>query len=122
MDLTSIVVVSNIIYIVSVCGGILTNPTEYISSIGYPNGNYSNNEECIWVIQNQNVTDSTIMLKFVDFDLESHPDCHYDFIEVREGEICTQAAARVVIPPLVERGLYRNHLVRPSVHTFVTDI
>jgi hypothetical protein len=31
-----------------------------------------------------------------------------------------------IIPPLVERGLYWNHLVRlsvnPSVHTFVTDI
>jgi hypothetical protein len=24
------------------------NPTEYISSIGYPSGNYSNNEECIY--------------------------------------------------------------------------
>ena len=28
----------------------------------------------------------------------------------------------VVIPPLYEWGLYCNHLVRPSVHTFVTDI
>ena len=27
-----------------------------------------------------------------------------------------------VIPPLIERGLYCNHLVGPSVHTFVTDI
>ena len=27
-----------------------------------------------------------------------------------------------IIPPLVERGLYCNHLVCPSVHTFVTDI
>jgi hypothetical protein len=27
-----------------------------------------------------------------------------------------------VIPPLYEWGLYCNHLVRPSVHTFVTDI
>ena len=26
------------------------------------------------------------------------------------------------IPPLVERGLYCNHLVRPSVRSFVTDI
>ena len=26
------------------------------------------------------------------------------------------------IPPLVERGLYCNHLVRPSVHTFVKDV
>jgi hypothetical protein len=26
------------------------------------------------------------------------------------------------IPPLVERGLYCNHLVCPSVHFFVTDI
>ena len=28
----------------------------------------------------------------------------------------------VIIPPLIEWGLYCNHLVRPSVHTFVTDI
>jgi hypothetical protein len=41
------------------------------------------------------------MLQFVDFSLESHPNCHYDFIEVREGEICTQAAARVVVPVII---------------------
>ena len=28
----------------------------------------------------------------------------------------------IFIPPLYEWGLYCNHLVRPSVHTFVTDI
>jgi hypothetical protein len=28
----------------------------------------------------------------------------------------------IIIPLLVERGLYCNHLVRLSVHTFVTDI
>ena len=28
----------------------------------------------------------------------------------------------IIIPPLIECGLYCNHLVRPSVHTFVTDI
>ena len=28
----------------------------------------------------------------------------------------------LVIPPLIERGLYCNHLVRPSVHTFVKDV
>ena len=27
-----------------------------------------------------------------------------------------------IIPSLIEWGLYCNHLVRPSVHTFVTDI
>jgi hypothetical protein len=29
---------------------------------------------------------------------------------------------RFFIPPLIEWELYCNHLVRPSVHTFVTDI
>ena len=29
---------------------------------------------------------------------------------------------KLLIPPLVEWGLYCNHLVHPSVHTFVTDI
>ena len=32
----------------------------------------------------------------------------------------------IIIPPLIERGLYWNHLVRPSVcpsiHTFVKDV
>ena len=28
----------------------------------------------------------------------------------------------IIIPPLTEWGLYCNHLDRPSVHTFVTDI
>ena len=27
-----------------------------------------------------------------------------------------------IIPPLIEWGLYCNYLVRPSVHTFVTNI
>jgi hypothetical protein len=34
----------------------------------------------------------------------------------------TVAQLWVIIPPLIERGLYCNHLVCPSVHTFVTDI
>lgn len=67
------------------CGGILSNTNGNITSIGYPNANYSNNEECIWVIQNPNINGSTIMLNFMDFSLESHGDCTYDFIEVREG-------------------------------------
>ena len=29
---------------------------------------------------------------------------------------------KMCIPPLIEWGLYCNHLVRPSVHTYVTDI
>ncbi|XP_071156308.1 cubilin-like isoform X2 [Mytilus edulis] len=69
----------------TVCGGILSNTNGNITSIGYPNANYSNNEECIWVIQNPNINGSTIMLNFMDFSLESHGDCTYDFIEVREG-------------------------------------
>ena len=38
----------------------------------------------------------------------------------------TSCMQTIVIPSLIERGLYCNHLVRPSispsVHTFVTDI
>jgi hypothetical protein len=29
---------------------------------------------------------------------------------------------KTIIPPLIERGLYCNHLVRPSVYTFVKDV
>jgi hypothetical protein len=33
-----------------------------------------------------------------------------------------QSNTQLFIPPLVERGLYCNHLVCPSVHTFVKDV
>jgi hypothetical protein len=40
--------------------------------------------------------------------------------------MCSICGIHHFIPPLIERGLYCNHLVRPSVrpsvHTFVTDI
>jgi hypothetical protein len=36
------------------------------------------------------------------------------------NEKCTNIY--IIIPPLIEWGLYCNHLVRPSVHIFVTDI
>jgi hypothetical protein len=42
--------------------------------------------------------------------------------QINKWNIFIKSDMSVVIPPLYEWGLYCNHLVRPSVHTFVTDI
>ena len=48
------------------------------------------------------------MVRKYDYVLDYHISSVYRFL--------------IFIPPLYECGLYCNHLVRPSVHTFVTDI
>ncbi|XP_060075561.1 cubilin-like [Ylistrum balloti] len=69
-----------------VCGGLLTNNPGTISSPGYETGsNYTNNLQCVWVIANLNISDTSMALSFQNIQLESHQNCVYDFLEVREG-------------------------------------
>ena len=54
------------------------------SSPGYtnPNGTYRNSQQCIWVLEEP----KTMVLTFeTEFDVESHGECLYDYLEVREG-------------------------------------
>ncbi|XP_078582053.1 cubilin-like isoform X2 [Branchiostoma floridae x Branchiostoma japonicum] len=69
------------------CGGILSGPPGggTITSPNYGNGNYSNSQECIWTINNPNPINSSVVLQFTDFELETHGSCQYDFLEIRAG-------------------------------------
>ena len=67
------------------CGGILTRPIGNVTSPGYANGNYTNNDQCIWFFNNQNQTSSSIFIMFSNLRLETHSNCLFDFLEIKEG-------------------------------------
>ncbi|XP_021476232.2 cubilin [Oncorhynchus mykiss] len=64
------------------CGGDLSGPTGSFNSPGYPN-RYPDNRECFWYIQT--ATGSSITITIYEFDVEYHPDCNYDVLEVYGG-------------------------------------
>ncbi|XP_069122184.1 cubilin-like [Argopecten irradians] len=73
-----------------ICGGYQTANPGRITSPGYQDGaNYTNSQECIWVISNQNFTDTSISVSFSSFQLEAHQNCYFDFVEIREGNSAT---------------------------------
>lgn len=64
------------------CGGTLTGFKGEITSPNYPQP-YARLANCVWKIA---VTSgSSLRLIIVDFDLEDHGRCRYDFIEVTSG-------------------------------------
>ena len=71
-------------FYISGCGGQLTAPSGIIKSPGYPQ-NYPENRLCVWIIHVPDA-DSTIHLKFQTFAIESHPQCRYDYILIRDGD------------------------------------
>ncbi|OWK59671.1 Cubilin, partial [Lonchura striata] len=64
------------------CGGELSGPSGSFHSPGYPSG-YPNNRECIWYIHT--APGSSIQLTIQEFDIEYHPNCSYDVLEVFGG-------------------------------------
>uniref|UniRef100_A0A8C4TJJ2 CUB domain-containing protein n=1 Tax=Erpetoichthys calabaricus TaxID=27687 RepID=A0A8C4TJJ2_ERPCA len=52
------------------------------NSPGFPN-KYPDNKECIWHIQT--AAQSSVQLTIHEFDIEPHPDCSYDVLEVYGG-------------------------------------
>ncbi|XP_069007315.1 cubilin [Embiotoca jacksoni] len=67
---------------VPVCGGELTAPYGSINSPGYP-GNYPPSRDCYWRLAVQ--PGLLITFAFGTLSLEQHPDCNYDFLEIRDG-------------------------------------
>lgn len=61
------------------CGGELFGPAGAFNSPGYPD-RYPANRECIWHIQTS--PGSSISITILEFDVEYHPDCNYDKLEV----------------------------------------
>lgn len=66
--------------VLSGCGGELSGPSGSFHSPGYPN-RYPSNRECIWYIHT--TPGSSIQLTIEEFDVEYHPNCDYDVLEVR---------------------------------------
>ncbi|XP_017269603.1 cubilin [Kryptolebias marmoratus] len=65
-----------------VCGGELTDSYGNINSPGYP-GNYPPNRDCYWTV----TVDPGLLITFAfgTLSLEHHPDCSFDFLEIRDG-------------------------------------
>lgn len=66
--------------LLSGCGEELSGPSGSFHSPGYPN-RYPSNRECIWYIHT--APGSSIQLTIQEFDIEYHPNCSYDVLEVR---------------------------------------
>ncbi|XP_044791572.1 procollagen C-endopeptidase enhancer 1 isoform X3 [Bubalus bubalis] len=67
---------------VFLCGGDVTGESGYVASEGFPNL-YPPNKECIWTITVPK--SQTVSLSFRVFDLEQHPSCRYDSLEIFAG-------------------------------------
>uniref|UniRef100_A0A3B5L191 Cubilin n=1 Tax=Xiphophorus couchianus TaxID=32473 RepID=A0A3B5L191_9TELE len=65
-----------------VCGGDLTASYGNINSPGYP-GNYPPGRDCYWTVS----VDPGLLITFAfgTLSIEQHPDCNYDFLEIRDG-------------------------------------
>lgn len=66
--------------LLSGCGEEFYGPSGSFHSPGYPN-RYPSNRECIWYIHT--APGSSIQLTIHEFDIEYHPNCSYDVLEVR---------------------------------------
>ena len=65
-----------------VCGGTFYSETGIIRSPGYPQG-YPHNKDCSWVIVAP--PGRQIVLNFTSFVVETHRDCNFDYLEIRNG-------------------------------------
>lgn len=65
-----------------VCGGELTASYGSINSPGYP-GNYPPGRDCYWTVAVQ--PGRLLTFAFGTLSLEQHPDCNFDFLEVRNA-------------------------------------
>lgn len=75
------------------CGGQLRASSGQFESPGYPVA-YPHNAECLWTIEVP--TGSSIELTLVDTDIENHPACDYDIVEVFGGlDTTSPSLARV---------------------------
>ncbi|KAI8440547.1 hypothetical protein MSG28_001789 [Choristoneura fumiferana] len=64
------------------CGGILDSEE---GSLYYPlhNSTYTHDSKCAWVIRT--VPEKVINVTFSKFNLESSPECNYDFLQIHDG-------------------------------------
>ena len=73
-----------------VCGGVLNEPGgDNFTSPNYPSS-YINRMECIWTIENPNLSNSTILTQLYNFELENHVICDYNRLHFKTGEVMTK--------------------------------
>ncbi|XP_068817611.1 deleted in malignant brain tumors 1 protein [Capricornis sumatraensis] len=73
------------------CGGFLFSASGNFSSPFYP-GYYPNNADCVWEIQVK--PGYLINLGFDSLQLEKHSSCNFDYVEILNGPLSSNASAR----------------------------
>ncbi|XP_077300380.1 cubilin homolog [Arctopsyche grandis] len=72
-----------------ICGGTVETSTHgTISSPGSP-GKYPPHRDCYWTITAS--AGKRIQVHFFTLQIESHPDCEFDFLEIRDGSLATDS-------------------------------
>ncbi|KAL8603880.1 hypothetical protein ACOMHN_049698 [Nucella lapillus] len=66
----------------AVCGGEIHKDQGFLTSPNYPD-EYRPNKECVWKLSVEE--GYSVALKFQTFEIESHDNCVYDYLEVRDG-------------------------------------
>lgn len=64
------------------CGGIVSGTSGVITSPNFP-ADYNHNDRCVWRVEAP--AGETISYTFTSFDIETHPNCDYDSLSVRNG-------------------------------------
>ncbi|NWX82451.1 CUBN protein, partial [Nothoprocta pentlandii] len=101
------------------CGGELAGPSGSFHSPGYP-GSYPSSRECIWYIRT--APGSSIQLTIHEFDIEYHPDCNYDVLEVYGGpDFLSPRLAQLCISRSAQNPLRVSSTGNAIVVRFKTD-
>ncbi|NXY42567.1 CUBN protein, partial [Ceuthmochares aereus] len=101
------------------CGGELSGPSGSFHSPGYPN-RYPSNRECIWYIHT--TPGSSIQLTIQEFDVEYHPTCNYDVLEVYGGpDFLSPRLAQLCISRSVQNPLRVSTTGNSAIVHFKTD-
>src|SRR5271154_4883712 len=91
------------------CGGSISGLTHgAINSPGYP-GNYPHDRDCSWDISVN--LGKRIQLVFATMRLEIHPNCSFDYVEIRDGlgdaaPVLQMICNTTLPPPLISSGPY----------------
>ncbi|NXY67496.1 CUBN protein, partial [Glareola pratincola] len=101
------------------CGGELSGPSGSFQSPGYPN-RYPSNRECIWYIHT--APGSSIQLTIHDFDIEYHPNCNFDVLEVYGGpDFLSPRLAQLCVSRSAQNPLRVSTTGNSAVVRFKTD-
>ncbi|OXU25209.1 hypothetical protein TSAR_008830 [Trichomalopsis sarcophagae] len=89
----------------AVCGGdVKLDSMGHLESPNYPE-EYQSSKECVWRLSVPQ--DYQVALKFQSFEIESHDNCVYDFVEVRDGHSSDS--------PLI--GVYCGYKLPPDIRS-----